>query len=465
MRLSGIPPQTPFLSALLSLLALASCSGDSSLAPVLPPDRASLDPEVLALVDEHVPTIQLDPRAAEPHATLGMIYEANELWDLAERSYARASRLDPSRALWRLHRAICLGQLGQPKEARDLLEKLAKEFPEEAAVLQRLGDAQLAAGDASAAVVSFQSAIEKANDRAEPRAALGAALLELDRAEEAIAVLESAVRLDPVYRSGRYLLGLAYRGVGRTEDAQRELALGIEGRSRFLADPLSSEVRRFVRAKSLRTHMAHQWLEAGRPDRALRIFDRLRESSPRDVSLLNNIAATLLSMGESVRAHEVLQEALELDVENVTTHVNLAHALTARRTLSRALAHAERAVELAPRSATPHLAQGRVLAQLKRTGAALDALGKAIELDPLEPESRMLMADLLTQSARWNEAREQFANAARLRPDRVDAMLGWARAALEAGVREEADHALEAARALDPEHPDLGPLTERLAAS
>ena len=61
----------------------------------------------------------------------------------------------------------------------------------------------------------------------------------LDQRVEAI---ERAVALDPRYRASRYALGLAYRGLGLLDQAQRELALGLDAQTRYLADPLSSQV-------------------------------------------------------------------------------------------------------------------------------------------------------------------------------------------------------------------------------
>ncbi|RMH21726.1 MAG: hypothetical protein D6696_05140, partial [Acidobacteria bacterium] len=98
-RRGGDRAGTPFLPALAAAV-LAACSAPPP-GPVLPADAASLDPEVAALVERQAAAVREEPASAAGHGTLGLIYEANDLWQLARESYARALALDPGDRRWR----------------------------------------------------------------------------------------------------------------------------------------------------------------------------------------------------------------------------------------------------------------------------------------------------------------------------------------------------------------------------
>jgi Flp pilus assembly protein TadD len=58
----------------------------------------------------------------------------------------------------------------------------------------------------------------------EARVALGKTLTNLGRADDALQQLSEAVRLDPQNEVAHYRLAQAYRKLGRTEEAAREMA-------------------------------------------------------------------------------------------------------------------------------------------------------------------------------------------------------------------------------------------------
>ena len=62
------------------------------------------------------------------------------------------------------------------------------------------------------------------------------------RSEKALEHLERAVRLDPLSGIAHYQLGLAYRALGRTEEAERELAVGLGAERAYLPSPLAEQV-------------------------------------------------------------------------------------------------------------------------------------------------------------------------------------------------------------------------------
>ena len=452
-------------ATLLSVLALAGCSrpdGARAHEPVEPLSGAALDPAVRALVDEHLAPAREHPEDPELHATLGLVYEANAMWPEAARSFEHAAALEPDEPLWRLHQAIALQELGERERSLALLTAVAAELPDSAAVQQRLGEVLLGSGQVDAARERFRTTIRLDEERAEGWTGLGSAELQGGDAAAAASALERALRLDPTYKTAHYLLGSAYRELGRTEDAERELALGLEGRLRYLPDPLSGELRRFAVASTTRAQLALAHLEGGRAQRALNILEELHRLHPEDVTLLNNLSIALQRSGDPARAHEMLLEAQRLDPAEVTTWINLASYLLDQGMSARALEHADRAVELGPALAKTHLVRARVLLRQQRAEEALVELATSVRLDPRGAEALRLAGETALALQRFDEARAHFDALVRLRPTDPLARVGLAEIALGSGDRPGAERALAEARRIAPDHPRVVELARRL---
>jgi tetratricopeptide (TPR) repeat protein len=455
-------------TVLLALFLCAACPAGG--APALPPPPASaeLDAAVVELFAEHhgrASAASSDARAAGEY---GLALEANGFPREAAAAFARAAELDPAEPGWRYHRAVVNAAAGETDAARAELEALATELPDAAWVRQRLGELLLALGDASAARVHFERVVELGSTGSqggvEGFTGLGACELALGQADEAVRALERAVALEPGYKSARYQLGLAYRELGRVAEAERELALGQLAQPRPLADPLSDELRRLTVGPTARLQLALQYLEAGRNDRAVRMLEALLERAPGDVVVLNNLAIALQRTGELERAQALLTQAAEREPETATTWINLALLALDRNTSARALEHAERAVALAPESAKAHLARARVFLRQRKTAEAVRDLEACLRLDARELEALALLGETWLAAGSAAEARAAFARLRVQAPHDARAALGLARAAHALGEDELARSELAAARALAPEHPELGAL-ERLLGS
>jgi Flp pilus assembly protein TadD len=87
-------------------------------------------------------------------------------------------------------------------------------------------------GRAAEALELIEQTLKTSPLSARANAELGRALLDLDRAQDALPRLQKAVELDPNAWTVRMLLGKAYLRLGRTEEGERELRLGREGWAR-----------------------------------------------------------------------------------------------------------------------------------------------------------------------------------------------------------------------------------------
>lgn len=146
-----------------------------------------------------------------------------EYLPVAQQFARKAVELDPQLPL-----AHAL--LGEVALAGEHLEEAIAEFEKERArnpldggIYDRLGDAYTRAGDYIKAQQSLQQAILLEPNSTGPYIQLGKVLLKRQDPASAMRYLEHAEQMDPGNYITHSLLGQAYRSLGRTEDASREM--------------------------------------------------------------------------------------------------------------------------------------------------------------------------------------------------------------------------------------------------
>jgi tetratricopeptide (TPR) repeat protein len=414
--------------------ALAACNrGPAALDPVPPGEVGALDREVVDLVGKHADLVRASPSSARAHGSLGLVYEANGLWDPAQRSFANAAILDPGQPLWDYHRAIALREAGNAAEALVLLRRAAVDLPEEPSVQHRFGQALLDGGEIEAARAAFSRALALAPGQ--PECLVGLANAEVQRGafEPARDLALQAVRVAPEFEQAHYVLGLAYRGLGRTDDAARELARGAGARTRHLADPLDAEFQGYVVNFVGQRNAANQLASRGEHAAAARMWERVLAKEPDDKSALTNYAAVLIHLDRLDEAERALGRSLALDPNEFATHLNLSDLRRRRGDLEAALRAAERAVELAPEVAQVHMTRARVLNALDRFEDARGALGEDARLDPGDASSRIAIAETFMKEERRLEAIPWYRQALAIDPNSLPVRINLAGLTFQSG--------------------------------
>lgn len=454
-------------SLLLLVVPSPSVSQETATEPevVVPEGRGELEAAVADLVERSVEAVRADPESATAWSRLCMAYEANLLWPEAERCYERLTELADAEPVWRLHLAVALIETGSADRARQVLEDLVAQAPDLAAARERLGVVCLELGDLDAARRAFQHLTETLPQSAAGYLGLGEVALESGDPERAVRALEKALELDPQRGSAHYLLGLAYRGLGRTEDARRELALGAGTERRYLPSPKAEEVARYSAHLTARIETAGRLLQENRFDEALGVLEDLAARHPENLTVLNDLAVAHLRRGELDEAHEVLERALAADEESFSTYLNLsAWASYSQRPLE-ALAMARKAVALAPDVAATRLALARALGDPQALASASDPAAQRKQMR-VELEAAIALGvdtpDAYLQLAResWQEGDAEAAlgaldDARRRWPDfwPGDLMQAWI--LVRSGREEEARPFVDRVREVAPDHPDL----------
>jgi tetratricopeptide (TPR) repeat protein len=353
--------------------------------PVLPTSLSDLEPDARQLVDEHVARVKAEPTSAERHAELALVYEANELWPAARDAFVIARELNPNAPLYRLHHARAVLEAGDSETYRQLLQELVQDEPQLAPAQQRWGQACLDTGDLIAAEAAFASVIDLQPNAAEGYVGLGDVRLQQKAVDEAVKLLERAVAIDPTYRVAHFLLGNAYRQMGRLEEADRQLRQGQDAKVRYLTDQLTDRATRYAVTVRGRHTRALKHLVAGEFQQATQLLEDALRTDPNHIPILNALAGAYMQTGKPDAAFELLQRAKSLDDRDSTTYINLASWYLYRGQLDKSLRFANGAVERGPGVASAHRVRLEVLLRLKQYELARVAARQAIEAVPQDP--------------------------------------------------------------------------------
>ena len=458
-------PRSIWLTALgAAVLAGAVASLPAAVFPstVLPSDLQRIDPAVADAIRRQAAEMNAAPERIEPVQTLCLIYEANMLWDLARKCFEVVAAAAPEDLLWRYHLAIAAHETGRTGESTQMLGELARLNPGFAPLQQRLGEALLQSGDLAGAEAAFRRVIELEPAAAVGHAGLGNVLLRRQQYPAAIEVLEQAVGLDPSYRAARYLLGLAYRGAGRPEDAARELAMGLDAETRYLPDLLTARLGQYRVSSTARMAQGMALLGAGRADQAAAVLEQALVYEPDNITLLNNLAIAYMYQGRLDLAHQTLQRALHLDDQKFSTYLNLSSWALRSGKSDQALDFADAAVARASELYQTHLSRARVLVYMGRHEEALESLETAARLNTRSPEPFAMLADQQVRLGRLDEAESNYRDALSVAPDFFPAYLGLAQIYMRKGQPAEAQSAVQKAAELAPGHPAVAKAARQL---
>ena len=233
--------------------------------------------------------------------------------DEALSAYTKAIELRPeiSENYWR--RGTVARKLGDTEGAeRDFRESLARD-----ATFQ---EGRLALGRLLTETGRPAEALELLGEAgsASMKAGLAEALLASDRYDEARALLEEALRLEPDNTRALALLGPVYGRAG-------ELSLAAKTLERALAlGETSPEIRR---------NLALVYLKQGKPERAVAELQKASEDAPTDASIWFSLGNAFLRAKNGNRAAQAFEKALELrpDWPEATFNLALAYQIGGQR--------------------------------------------------------------------------------------------------------------------------------------
>lgn len=170
------------------------------------------------------------PNSVQAQELEAEAFESQSDWDRASAQYRKILEQSPNTPdiHYRLGRILLTKDPPDADGARKEFEEELKLNPDNASAEFMLGEIDRRAGQWQEAVAHFSRASHLDQGFAEAYLALGISLNSSGKFSEAVAPLQSYVKMVPEDPAGHYQLATAYGRTGRKPEAERELALQKE---------------------------------------------------------------------------------------------------------------------------------------------------------------------------------------------------------------------------------------------
>ncbi|WP_457636987.1 tetratricopeptide repeat protein [Oceanithermus sp.] len=349
--------------------------------------------------------------------------------------------------LWMLMVILSLGvAAAQAQDAKTATQE--KKEPSVKAYLL-VGDVYYSSGEYDAAMIAFRRALEKEPNNVYALYGLGRTQLRMLQFSAAIENLKKAIALDSNFAPAYVALAEAYTDRYTYAEDKKSAAAFLDQALLILDDALRIDPNYYPIYNQ--RGLIYQY--KGDLKKAEEAYKKALELEPKDPIVHYNLAQVYLSEGRLDEALEMLRKGVELDPESAQLQLLYGKALTVKGDLAKAEGAFKKGTKLDPLNASAWLSLGQVYYLEKKYDEAAKALSNSIELDPLSyPEAYFYLGRTLLDQGKKDEARSNFTKAVKLAPKNADYHYWLARSLLELGKKDEARTELEKALNLNPKH-------------
>ena len=345
MNLAMVYAESGAAAKAVPLFAKLQAAANAEHHPLPPSVLAAYARALAATGDKASATARMKEAVAEDpgnpalHDELGSLYAQDKDWQHAEQQLSEAIRLKPDLASTHLR----LGFVLQAEQNADAPREWIKAYT-------------LAPDDPRIAL------------------AVGKALADAGEDQQAVPILEHAVKLEPASALAGYQLAVVLQRVNRVPEA-------------------------------------------------IHLLKSVVEAEPKNVDALTNLGMALSQQHEARDAVPYLQRAIALKPKDATAHQDLAAAYIQINQIADAIAELKTAIALSPASPQLHYDLGAAYKLQDDAADAIPELEKAEKLNPEGYEAPYVLGQLYMQVARYPEAAQQLEASLKLHPENGD---GWA---------------------------------------
>ena len=312
--------------------------------------------------------------------------------------------------------------LGKPQEAADAYQAVLLQDPDDTTAIEGLAKALLAAGDVETTLVNYQAA---ANSAPSPQAretwlmTLAAAYRSLGRSAEAEQTYQTMLAATPQDAAAIHLaLGNLYSTQERLDEAIAQYLLATE------AAPGSAQAA---------YRLGRAYLRTGEVDQAETIAQALLQRSPSAYESHLLKARVAFARGDTEAALAGLRQAALLAPTDSTVQTQVGDGYVQAGMPEDAIAAYTAAVTLNPRNAAALTGLGRLLGQRGQSREAESTLRRALALTPNDVAAQAALGRLLLNTGRATDALPLLQAAVAQREDHPTAVQDLADAYLAVG--------------------------------
>jgi tetratricopeptide (TPR) repeat protein/serine/threonine protein kinase len=310
--------------------------------------------------------------------------------------------------------------------------------------------------------------------------ALGHALEEHGRKDEAAAVFAELTRLRPAIPRHHDCLGSILRRQGKLMEAEAEHRRALEldpkfalahynlGLTLYDKKQFGEAIQEYHKAIALdpkyapaHNNLGNALFAKGQWDEAIKAFHKAIALDPEHPFHHNGLGNALLAKKQLDEAIKEFHKAIALDPKYATAYTNLGCALANKGCLDEAITEHKKAIELDPRRAPAHYNLGNALQAKGQLGEAITEYRKALALDRKLAQAKDKLVRIhsnlgaaLAIKGQLDEAITECKEAIKLDPQFAEAHYNLGVALYRKGRLDEAITAYQKATELDPKHAD-----------
>jgi tetratricopeptide (TPR) repeat protein len=157
--------------------------------------------------------------------------------------------------------------------------------------------------------------------------------------------------------------------------------------------------------------------QTGDTQRATTYYERAIQASPLSFEAMNNLALVYQATGQAERARQLLENATGVDPENEAVYLNLADYYVRQSASKEAIANYSRAAQVNPANPIAPVEMGKIYLEKGDTELALDKLNQALDIDPNSFDAYLALSSTYEKLGRPKEAAAAIEEARRIRPD------------------------------------------------
>lgn len=421
----------------------------------MPLDLDTADPLIAELINTTSEQVRLNPANAMAWARHASALMANAYYEPSIEASRIALGMEPSRLPLLYRQAMSLWRLNRQDEAIADLELVLETEPKYDPGWRTLASWRLERGEIEQAEVAARRAWELAPQRPGTVLVLARVLLQDDRPDEAIALLEPELARPNAPAWLHSIAAQAYRRLGRTEEFEASSAVAKPPPTRW-PDPWLNEIAMLATGRRMLALNALDMLRLRGPREAMPLLERALEADPANNDVRAGVAYALEQRGMVNKSLKVLDgiepgstPTLNYWKQYAMTCIGMSRMGQKETWIPRALSAMQEAIEI-EETGELHQKAASIALSINAEGQAAAHFYRSAELS--------------FEAGDLNAAATQLEAALRLLPEDRHNLVLQARIFIETGREGDARMILEELLVSDPDDAEAGALLQQVSA-
>jgi len=307
---------------------------------------------------------------------------------------------------------VALAEKGEIAAAMREFETVLKMKPEDVETLFNVAKGLALQGKTDEAIEYYNQVLDLAPGDAETYGALALMQVNSVEFERAIEFYREGLRHNPEDGGLHGGLGSLYLQMGRIDEAIAELETAVK----LKAD------------SGIYVNLGLAISARGEGDRAMKCFEKAIRLNPANAVAHYNLGNIYLAQGRLAGAVAEYKKAVGKKPDYVKAYGNLAVAMAQTGKLDEAIENFRRVAHLEPNSPDAHYNLAAALVEKGLIGEAVGNLKKVVELVPEDLRARCVLAELLLRQGRVEQAVAEYEDVLKIDPDNEQARHGLQKA-------------------------------------